>query len=63
MVSMSKKIKEATERGRLTCLYRSHQVPLAARGPFQRKIPESMSTSRIRSLTNVEMVLILMCVT
>src|SRR5579863_2380141 len=63
MVSMSKKINEAAERGRLTCLYRSHQVPLIARGPFQRKTPESMSASRIRSLMNVEMVLILMCKT
>jgi hypothetical protein len=56
---MSNEIKEATVPaagwGRLTCVYRSRQMPPAlSRASFQRKIPKSVSTRRTRSLVIVE---------
>ena len=56
---MSNEIKEVTVPaagwGRLTCVYRSHQMPPAlSRASFQRKIPKSVSTRRTRSLVIVE---------
>ena len=58
MVTMRDMIKMAiapsTGWGRLTCLYKSHQMLPLLRAPFQRKTPEIMRASRTNSLMNVE---------
>jgi hypothetical protein len=56
---MSNEIKEATVPaagwGRLTCAYRSRQMPPAlSQASFQRKIPKSVRTRRTRSVAIVE---------
>ena len=44
----------SAESGRLTCLYKSHQVWLSSWISFQRKTPEAISRRITRSLINVE---------